>query len=314
MQQFNYVRFKNEKETVLDFLCRRFPYQTREGWQGAIDAGTLMLDGEPTDGALTLETGNKIGYQRNQEDEPAIDRAHRVLFEDESILVVEKSGNIPVVESGKYYKNTLLEVLKEAYGYPKLFQVHRLDRETSGLLVIAKTAEIATLMGKQFAQGQVRKKYQALLVGELPEEVLVDQPIRKVKATSPDMVRIRQVIHPEGKTSQTRFIPLKQAGGLTLVEIELYTGRTHQIRVHAEFLGVPVLGDKLYGQTDQRFISLLKGDEEPVFGDFGLIDRQLLHAWWLQFTHPVTGETVTFENPCTQSFAAYPCTADILAG
>jgi len=311
MQRFNYVRFKNQQETLLDFLCRRFPYQDRSGWQGAIDRGSLMINDEPTQGELVLETGHVIGYQRERGDEPEVDRRYRVIFEDDGLLVVEKSGNLPVVESGKYYQNTLIEILKEEREYPKLFQVHRLDRETSGVLVIAKSAEIATRFGEQFSQGKVKKRYQALLVGDLEEEILVDQPIKKVKATHPDMVRIRQVIEPTGKASQTRFTPIKRSLGLSLVSIELYTGRTHQIRVHAEFLGLPVLGDKLYGQEDQRFVRLLKGEEEPVFGPYGKIDHQLLHASSLEFTHPVTGETVCFESPCDPWFSEFESVAPL---
>ena len=313
MQQFKYVRFKNEKEILLDFLCRRFPYQDRAGWQGAIDRGALMVDGAPTQGELLLETGHTIGYQRERGDEPPVDRNYRILFEDDDIVVVEKSGNIPIVESGKYYRNTLLEVLKEEEGYERLHQVHRLDRETSGVIVIARSPQVATILGEQFVKGEPKKKYQAVLIGDLVEEIFVDQPIKKVKTEDPKAVRIRQEVNPAGKSSQTKFYPICSAGGLSLVEVELFTGRTHQIRVHAEYIGLPVLGDKLYGQTDERFIEFLKGERKPVFGVFGQVDRQLLHASKLEFFHPKSKEWVTFESPSQPFFSQFECTRALFA-
>ncbi|OGG99468.1 MAG: hypothetical protein A2600_01625 [Candidatus Lambdaproteobacteria bacterium RIFOXYD1_FULL_56_27] len=314
MQQFRYVRHQKKIESILEFLCRRFPYQDGPGWTQAIESGVITLDGQPTRPQARLENGQTIGYERERASEPPIDRSFRILYQDPSLLVVEKNGNIPIVESGRYYKNTLIEVLKEELGFEKLFQVHRLDKETSGVLVVAKSASVATVLGDQFAAGSPHKIYQAVLVGEMAtEEVFVDQPIGKVKPLDEGTVRVRQVIDPQGKPSQSRFRRIKAQGGLSLVEVELMTGRTHQIRVHAEWLGLPVLGDKLYGQKDERFLALYKGEAEPEFPPFGRIDRQLLHASRLNFNHPVTGEPVAFESPCAPFFAPYPAVAPLFA-
>ncbi|MDT8446346.1 MAG: RluA family pseudouridine synthase [bacterium] len=308
MQQFKYVRHQQPPERLVDFLCRRFPYQDRAGWVAAVEKGAISIDGELSSPDLILETGMVVGYERPRESEPAVDKTYRILYQDQAIIAVEKSGNLPIAESGRYYRNVLIEILKETLGLEVLHQVHRLDRETSGVLVVAKSPEVATLLGEQFFKGIPQKRYQTVLVGEMPlEEVLVEQPIKKVKPQGPGTVRIRQVVDPEGKTAKTLFRPIKAAGGLTLAEVELFTGRTHQIRVHAEYLGFPVLGDKLYGQTDEQFLKWFKGEEQPNFGEFGPIDRQLLHASRLELNHPLTGDWLTFESDPAPFFGAYPC-------
>ena len=310
MQQFKYVRHQ-VPETLIDFLCRRFPYQDRAGWLGAIESGAITVDGAQVAPELALETGHVVGYERPRESEPEVDRRFKVLYEDEALLAVEKSGNLPIAESGRYYRNVLIHVLQEELGLEGLHQVHRLDRETSGVVVVAKGPQVATKLGEQFFAGRPKKRYTAVLTGELIEEALVDRPIRKVKAKGPGTVRIRQTVDPDGKPARTRFIPLKAAGGLTLAEVELFTGRTHQIRVHAEYLGFPVLGDKLYGASDEQFLRWFKGEEEPVFGPFGKIDRQLLHASRLELEHPVSGEWLVFTSDPKPFFMPYSACAPL---
>lgn len=303
MQKFQYVRH-DLPEILIDFLCRRFPYQAREIWIDHIEKGAVKIDGRQITPDYLLETKNVISYERPREDEPVVDDSYRILFEDTSIVVVEKSGNIPISESGKYYKNTLLYILKEKEGYTSLNAVHRLDRETSGVIVIARNSEIAELFRKQFTAAKPKKRYQAVLQGEMPEdEIMIDQPIKKIGDQG--LVRIRQVIHQEGKPSQTLVKAVKRKGGLTLAEIETFTGRTHQIRCHMECIGFPILGDKLYGQTDERFLDLMKEREEPVFGEFGHIDRQLLHASRLIFNHPVTNQEMDFFSDPEPYFTNY---------
>jgi 23S rRNA-/tRNA-specific pseudouridylate synthase len=218
MQKFQYVRH-TVPEILIDFLCRRFPYQAREVWVDHIEKGAVKIDDRQVSPEYLLETKNVISYERPREDEPGVDDSYSILFEDESIVVVEKSGNIPISESGKYYKNTLLYILKEKEGYTSLHAVHRLDRETSGVIVIARNSEIAELFRKQFTAAKPRKKYQAVLIGEMSEtEIMVDQPIKKIG--SQGLVRIRQIIDPEGKPSRTLIKPVRTGNGLTLAEVE----------------------------------------------------------------------------------------------
>ena len=305
MQKFAYVRHNKETEILIDFLCRRFPYQSRVGWIDAIQRGSIGVNGKSAFPEYLLKTKDIVSYDRPREAEPEIDANYKIFHVDDEILVVEKSGNIPISESGKFYRNTLLNILKEKENFKELFAVHRLDRETSGVLVIARTKRIATILGEQFLKRSPKKTYHAILVGEMVEkENWVDRPICKVLPT-PGCIRIRQVVSDSGKPSKTLFKRVLTCEGLTLAEIETFTGRTHQIRCHAEYLGYPILGDKLYGQSDKRFIQLRKDEEKPEFPPFGLISRQLLHASSLTFTHPERNQLMTFESSYLDEFGQF---------
>ena len=311
MQKFNYTRHGRE-ELLVDFLVRRFPYLKREEWLDAVSTGAVKVNNRKVRVDCTLENRDVVSYDRPRSAEPEIDESYHIVYEDDDILVVEKSGNIPIAESGRYYRNTLINILKEREGFPELFAVHRLDRETSGIILIAKNRHIAALLGRQFSDQIPRKKYMAILRGMFSQkEILVDRPIKK-NIPLPGNVRIRQIVSPTGKPSKTLFRARKVVGGLTLAQIELFTGRTHQIRCHAEFIGYPVLGDKLYGNTDEQFLAILGGRENPNFPLFGLIDRQLLHASSLEFRHPSSGEWMRFESDYRKEFEKYDAIQDII--
>lgn len=304
MQTFNYTRHQ-DKETLIDFLVRRFPYQNREKWIKSIDSGALKLNHRKTTPAKILKSKDVISYERPRSDEPKIDTRYNILHLDESILVVEKNGNIPIAESGRYYRNTLINILKEREGYQELYAVHRLDKETSGVLLIARTKEIATKLGEQFVNQIPEKNYHAILKDELKEQsMMVDQPIRKCKQDE-SKIRIKQVVAENGKASKTLFSAEKRSNGFTLASIKTFTGRTHQIRCHAEYIGHPIVGDKLYGQKDEDFLGFLNETKDPVFEPFGSIDRQLLHASSLSFLHPETGEKLTFNSDFREEFSRF---------
>jgi 23S rRNA pseudouridine1911/1915/1917 synthase len=304
MQQFNYSKHK-EDELLIDFLVTRFPYLSEVDWQEAIRTGTIKVNQTEVDNQYVLINRDVISYDRPRSSEPEIDRENEIVHIDDHIIVVNKNGNIPIAESGKYYRNTLINVLKEDNGFENLYAVHRLDKETSGLIVIARKKEIATLLGKQFSNQIPKKEYHAVLNGELKQEqILVEARIKKNIAI-PGKVRIRQIISPTGKYSKTLFIKEKSNTDMTVVKVLLFTGRTHQIRCHAEFIGHPVLGDKLYGNSDRQFLKILKGEVEPEFPPFGIIKRQLLHASSLSFIHPVTEKEVVFRSDYRSVFKLY---------
>ena len=304
MQKFHYTRHK-EEEILVDFLVRRFKYLSREDWIEAIATGAIKVNSLRVGADYVLENRDVVSYDRPRSSEPEIDKNYHIVYADEDIIIVEKNGNIPTTESGKYRRNTLINLLEEKEGYRKLYVVHRLDKETSGLILISRKKHIATLLGQQFSEQIPKKKYIAVLRGELfQKEMIVDQPIKK-NIPLPGRVSIRQIISPTGKPSQTLFKTLKTAGGLTLVQIEPFTGRTHQIRCHAEFIRYPILGDKLYGRTDQQFLALLNQEAKSEFPPFGIINRQLLHASSLEFRHPSSGEWKRFESDYRKEFGKY---------
>jgi len=304
MQTFNYTRHQND-EILIGFITGRFPYLPKSDWITAINTGALRVNGELVTPDYVLMNRDVISYDRPRSSEPEIDRTYNIIYIDDAILVVDKNGNIPIAESGKYYRNTLINVLKEEEGFEQLFAVHRLDKETSGTIVIARKKEIATILGKQFARQETKKEYHAILRGDMVRpEIIVDKAIKK-NIPIPGRVRIRQIVSPTGKSSKSLFIRERASHGLTLARVKLYTGRTHQIRCHAEYIGYPILGDKLYGNSDRNFIQLLKEEIQPEFPPWGIIQRQLLHASYLTFKHPVTGQEMRFTTDYRSAFSQY---------
>ena len=294
---FHYMRLGGQVETLLQFLLRRFRYLDDQQWKENIDAKRIWVDGRLGKANLKLYDNQKIIYFRPDFLEPEVDTQFDIIYEDESLIALCKSGNLPTSPSGKYYKNTLVSIVKSRFNLKKLYTLHRLDRETSGVIIFAKRHEIAQKMAALFRNNRIQKKYSAILRGHLPQssgkafpEAFIYLPIGKDEKSK---IRIKQSVNSMGKPCQTYFSEKEKIGDFSLVEVRPITGRTHQIRVHAAHIGCAVLGDKLYGLPDDGFLRWLsKGDEYLQEQDFPL-HRQLLHATEIRFEHPVKkNETV----------------------
>lgn len=302
-QRFRYVRH-GEAETLLAFLSRRFRYHDAATWKERIRNGCVQVDEHPVTAELPLRTGHRIVYRRPYTPEPAVDARCTVLYEDADLLAVSKSGNIPTCPSGRYWRNCLVHSLQRERGEPALRATHRLDRETSGINLFARTAEAAAAMNAQFREGAVRKTYAAILHGNLPLRRL--EVNASLGAHPHSRVHIRQTVRADGRPSRTRFYFMRHLCGATLVHIRPLSGRTHQIRVHAESIGHPVVGDKLYGRSDEAFLESLRSAEsleqdpsrtETLASVAGGFPRQLLHALRLCFRHPRSGQWLSIEDP-----------------
>ncbi len=278
---FQYVR-QEVTETLLEFLVRRFKYHTFDEWERLVEAGSVTLNGRQVGPNHILETRQRIVYQPPPGPEPPVDTRYEVLFEDAHLLAVSKSGNIPTSPSGKYWHHCLVHVLMRERALPELHAVHRLDRETSGVNLFAKTKAAARALGQAFYAGDVRKTYGGILHGHFPaKDAYISAPLRDARASS---VRIRQEVHAQGRPASTRIVLKALLPGASLIEARPLTGRTHQIRAHAAYIGHPVWGDKLYGRPDAEFIAWVNDEQRAAEC------RQLLHATTLAFTHPATGE------------------------
>lgn len=214
-----------------------------------------------------------------------------VVYEDPHIVVVNKPAGLVVHPAPGSWRNTLVNGL--VYRYPEIKEihswlrpgiVHRLDGGTSGLMVVARTEKIMMKMQNMFKERTVTKKYIALAHG-CPErrEGILSGPIDK-DPNNP----LRMIISESGKPSLTGYRVLWSMNGISLVECRLFTGRTHQIRVHMSALGCPLVGDSLYGAPP---------DEQ--------LGRVYLHSWRLEFAHPETGEMMRFRQPLTLDFGGY---------
>ena len=227
-----------------------------------------------------------------------------IVFEDRDLLVVDKPPGLVVHPGAGHRRGTLLNAL--LHHCPHLAEigevsrpglVHRLDKDTSGLLVVAKTELAHQALVHQFQAREVTKRYLALVWGRL---LALEGQIDREVGRHPT-ARRKMSAHPRrGKAALTFWRVLKEfAGPLTLVELTPQTGRTHQLRVHLAAEGHPVLGDAIYGGG----VSRLKGHLK-LKGLAPLVRRQLLHAWQLGVTHPRTGEKMTWEAPLPEDFQA----------
>ena len=229
-------------------------------------------------------------------------QAYDIIFEDEDLVVVNKSPLILTIpDRFAPEKPNLYHLLGERY--EKIFTVHRLDKETSGILVFAKTEEAHKHLSEQFSGRTVEKIYYALVEGHLHQEEGVIDKFIAPHPQHPD----KMVIATRGKRSVTHFKVVEYFKNYTLVEANIKTGRTHQIRVHFQAIGYPLAVDAMYGRKDVFLLSqvkmskyrLGKNEEERP-----LMARSSLHAWQLTFEHPRTGEPMVFEAPLPKDFAA----------
>lgn len=300
---FQYARVNGQEESLIDFLLRRFRYHDRREWDEHICAGHLLVDGKRGHSQQTLRNNQRIVYLRPDSLEPAVDDEYEILFEDEWLIGLNKSGDLPTSPSGRYFKNTLMHLVRERFGWEKLYTIHRLDRETSGVVLFAKTQVMAQQMASLFRSQQVHKEYRAIVVRPLPgEELFVDLPI----APDPESaIRIKQGIRPEGKPSRTWFRQLRLLETGAYLQVRPMTGRTHQIRVHAAASGFPIVGDKLYGFSENDYLRWLE-EGDSFLAQRNLPPRQLLHAFQIEFTHPITGQTMSVQAPDNAIFTHLP--------
>ncbi|UCH82558.1 MAG: RluA family pseudouridine synthase [Candidatus Latescibacterota bacterium] len=251
--------------TVVEFLAHRFKYHTPERWAQRVTEGWVQVNGADVEPVQVVNKNDVISYTIWHA-EPEVDFRFDVVYEDDFILAVSKSGNIPVHASGVYIRNTLIATLKNIYG-DHLNLAHRLDRETSGIVLLSKDARTARVLGKMFADGRVDKSYIAVVHGVVADDRFeVDAPIGKtteeatgrfdadaldsdLKDDLPRYVPRRLVDREKGKPAVTRFEVIERRRGFTVVRAHPLQGRTNQIRVHLEHIGHPILGDKVYGPS-----------------------------------------------------------------
>ena len=216
-------------------------------------------------------------------------REFPVLFEDEQLLAIAKPAGV-AVHGGSGVSSGVIEQLRQARPDARFLElVHRLDKETSGVLLLAKKRSALTALQDQFRSRDTDKRYQALVVGAWPANLkVIDLPLHKgVDAAGERHVRVVAPAHADGRRSITLVGASQRYGGFTLLDITLKTGRTHQIRVHLAHSGHPIVGDPKYGD-----FALNK-----AFARERRFDRMFLHARELSFDHPVSGERITLRAP-----------------
>jgi 23S rRNA pseudouridine1911/1915/1917 synthase len=235
-----------------------------------------------------------------------------ILLEDDHLLVVNKPAGVLTVP-GRQGSGSLREVLARLSGREQTFRVvHRLDRETSGVLVLAKTVEAQRALSDQFFHRQVEKAYLGIVRGR-PED---DSGMIVAPLAPNPRVTGRMMVSSKGKPAQTRWRVAERYGPAALLRCWPLTGRQHQIRVHLKLIGFPLLVDALYGRAETFYLSEFKTDYRPSSRreERPLIERLTLHAEAIAFTHPATGQPVRVEAPQPKDFRATVTQLRKLAG
>lgn len=279
--------------TLIDFLSGRFTYRSKEEWITRINSGEITLNNKIVPPETLLVLHDCVEYRPEDIEEPPADLDYRIVFEDGSLLVIDKPGNLCMHPAGPFFKHTLWHLLCSKYG--TIHFVNRLDRETSGLLLAVKEPKLA----KQLAKSVSFKRYLAVVHGEFPEELLADgflvdansvvRKKRKFVSQMPD--------NPPFESAKTAFVRQKYVNGMSLVEATLFTGRMHQIRATLFSLGFPVAGDKLYGPDERFYLKQSSGELSADDRAKLLISRQALHSAELEFIHPQSKEKLVFNSP-----------------
>jgi tRNA pseudouridine32 synthase/23S rRNA pseudouridine746 synthase len=262
--------------TVLDFLAERLPAVSRTEWRQRLQAAQVLHEnGQAVSEHATFQHGQRLYYYRQLAQEPALPEHERLLFEDAHLLVVDKPHFMPVTPTGRYVQQSLLVRLKRSTGCDSLSPIHRIDRETAGLVLLAKRPQDRNAYQALFRQRQVHKVYEAV-TAHRPELEL--PPVYRSRLEEDErFFRMRE--GPGEPNSETGVTLLRAQDGRALLRLTPVTGKRHQLRVHLMALGLPIEGDQFYPRV-------LRGPDEAE--DFAR-PLQLL-AREIRFTDPVTGQ------------------------
>ncbi len=295
--------------SVIQYLNQRYRYKDEKQWREELAAGKLTLNEKIAKGTEILAKGDSVAYTTLRE-EPAVNTDIKILHQDEWFLWVDKPAPLPVHADGAFVRHTLIYVLRERTG-SELYLGHRLDRETSGVMILAKSRLVLGALMPLFERGEVDKRYLAITRGQPKEDSFdVEGGIKRHDNSTLTMRwKLFPLGTPDTKPSKTKFKVLKRfeknGQPFALVECQPLTGRTNQIRVHAEAAGFPLAGDKLYGRTDQEFldfIEFVKNGGDSRFGGRLETERHMLHAASLEFEHPITQVPIKVEAEPPQDF------------
>ncbi|MCR9246769.1 MAG: RluA family pseudouridine synthase [bacterium] len=283
-------------QPLVEYLAGRFPYHSPTEWRRQIAAGKVRIADRPVAAERLVRAGEVVAWLRSDR-EPAVDRNVRMLHAEAAFVVVDKPAHLPVHADGPFIRNTLAHLLRHELGHDRARLVHRLDRETSGVVVAPCTRKARQRLAAQFEAGTVSKRYVAVVRGQVEHDFVEDRPIGHCPTSAIGLRRLASSAANDARTAVTRFEVLERGPANTMVTCIPETGRTHQIRAHLEAAGHALLGDPLYGRPDAdylAFVARVKAGGDARDRPPGEPRRQLLHAAELAFDHPTTGQRVTF--------------------
>ena len=296
------------------FLSNRLTNASRSRLQAAADAGNILVNNNPVKSNYKVKPNDEIqivmDYPRHELKIIPEDIPLDIIYEDDQVIVINKPAGLVVHPGHGNYSGTLVNALAYHFRDLPLFNsedprpglVHRIDKDTSGLLVVAKTEQAKSHLGLQFFNKTTERRYHALVWGSLKEDE------GTIEGNIGRSLKNRQVftVYPDGeygKPAVTHYKVLKRIGYVTLVECRLETGRTHQIRVHMKYINHPLFNDSNYGGDQILRGTTFSKYRQFVQNCFKVLPRQALHAKTLGFVHPSTNEKMSFDSPLPEDMA-----------
>jgi 23S rRNA pseudouridine1911/1915/1917 synthase len=283
---------KYDGQRLLSHLASLYPHSTQQAWQEKLNSGEVTLNGVTATGSESVTLGQILIWNRPPWIEPDAPQHFEVLFEDSHLLAVNKPSGLPTLPGGGFMDNTLLRLVQRQT--PNANPVHRLGRATTGIVLFAKTSRAASNLFANWNTPKIRKIYRALAQNIAQHDTYeILTPIGLVPHP-----RIGSVwaANPNGKPSKSLAKVISRARSATTFEVSISSGRPHQIRIHLASIGHPLIGDPLYGLRGLPLENL-----PGLPGDGGYF----LHAHFLQFQHPVSGEDITVEAALPSEFSLH---------
>ncbi len=295
------------------YLSSRYQDYSRSVIQKVIDAGAVHVNGQVVKASYKVREGDmiRVWLPELSDDAPVPeDIPLTIVYEDAAFTVVNKPPNMVTHPAKGNWTGTLVNALQFHFdrlssvgGENRPGIVHRLDRDTSGLLIVAKDDQAHKALAAQFEQRTIQKEYLALVYGAPSRDAdYVERPIG-IHPTNREKMAVR-TLEEGAKEAVTFYEVLERFRGYAYVRCKPRTGRTHQIRVHLTHIGHPILADKAYSGREKVLLSDLTGRSVAESDDTVLLARQALHAHTLKLTHPLTGETLSFQAPLPDDMAA----------
>lgn len=289
-ERYSHVRENEHGMTLIDYMVKNFSRFTRTQWLEKISEKRLKVNGISADADFKLKKHDRVSLFEELQQEPNANLSYKTVYEDDYLIVFDKPQDLCIHPTGPFYQNTLWFQAGKKYG--ELFFIGRLDRETSGLVVAARSKEIAAELKIEL------KEYTVLVHGRFENYIHAAGFLTKdTESAIPKKRRFSYDYSENAESSDTELIPIEIfANGLSLVKAILHTGRMHQIRATMFSLGFPVVGDKLYG-TDETLYNKISSQSFTAEDRKKLIlPNQALHCSKLQFTHPATGKKISAES------------------
>jgi 23S rRNA pseudouridine1911/1915/1917 synthase len=283
-------------------LARLMPEHSRTRIKGWIEAGAVLVGQQACKPRDIVEAGSRVRVQMTIDEvaQPQVMPeaiALRLVHEDRDVLVIDKPAGLVVHPGAGHPRHTLQNALlgldPSLAALPRAGLIHRLDKDTSGLLVVARTPEAQTSLSRQLEARTMAREYVAVCVGVMTGGGTIDEPIGRHRGD-----RLRMAIRVSGRPAVTHYRVLERFRAHTYLSVKLETGRTHQIRLHLSHIKYPIVGDPVYGG---RF-ALPRGASLSVIETLRGFKRQALHAATLGFAHPRTGKSLVLQSPVPQDF------------